>query len=324
LLSNGDQYLHIDMPHINSDGESLKIIMDELESAYNNDRGEIGKPHVETGKPQFEGFQRGVYAYTHSAAYPADESFWMKQLSLDIPALSFGSLQAGSETAYVVTPFPRGLSADMNAYLHGRRLTRFQLMLAGYFLVLYRISASTDLCVLLPVHNRFEKSMQRIVGLLSNVVPVRMNRAPGQPVGVWMEALKTAVLEAFRHQRYPFEDMRKMWRGRGYAGDHLAQVFFGYHQNRKTYIFGESRLDLHIPVRHKENLVLSAAVFETPDDLTLRISSRPGGFGEAGLRNLADLYFDTLDQLIHSDGTGTGLPDHNTDILFPNANTYHI
>lgn len=308
LLPAGDQYLHLDMPHINSDGESLKIMMDELESAYNSDR-------EETGKPQFADFQRRVYAYSHSAAYSADESFWSKQLSGDIPALSFGALQAEREAlpsgrealqaerqalhasrgaACVVTPFPSGLLANMNRYLRGRSLTRSQLLLAGYLQVLYQTSAINDLCVLIPVHNRFEKSMDRIVGLLSNVVPVRMNRISDTPAGIWMETLKAAVLGAFRHQRYPFEDIRRIWRGHGYAGDHLAQVFFGYHQNRKTYTFGEVRLDLYIPVRYKENLILSAAVFETPGDLTLRISSRPGGFGEAGLRNLAELYFDTL------------------------------
>ena len=300
-LPNSDQYLHIDMPHINSDGESLKIIMDELESAYNTGR-------EETGKPQFSDFQRRVFAYRHSAAYPADESFWSKQLSSDIPALSFGDLQTGREAACVVTPFPCGLLPDMNRYLRSRRLTMFQLLLAGYFQVLYQTGTATDLCVLLPVHNRFEKSMDRIVGLLSNVVPVRMNSLPGQPPGVWMETLKTAVLEAFRHQRYPFEDMRRLWRSRGYAGDHLAQVFFGYHQNRKTYGFGEARLDPHIPVRYKETLILSAAIFETPGDLTLRIASRPGGFGEAGLRHLTEMYFDTL----HRIGAAT---------LFSNTNT---
>ncbi|GGB14586.1 non-ribosomal peptide synthetase [Puia dinghuensis] len=313
LLPNGDQYLHLDLPHINSDGESIKIMMDELESAYNTDG-------QETAKPQFADFQRRVYAYTHSAAYTADGSFWTKQLSRDIPPISLGVLETGREATYVVTPFPFGLLPDMNRYLRTRRLTRFQLLLAGYFQVLYHVSAATDLCVLLPVHNRFENGMDRIVGLLSNVVPVRMNRISGQPLDVWMEALKTAVLEAFRHQRYPFEDMRRIWRGNGYAGNHLAQVFFGYHQNRKTYTFGEARLDLHIPIRYKENLILSAAVFETPGDLTLRISSRPGGLGEAELRHLTKMYFDTLHRLAHEDGTKTGLPDQSAAILFPNTN----
>jgi acyl carrier protein len=313
LLSNGDRYLHLDMPHINSDGESIKIMMDELESAYNTHGGE-------TAKPQFADFQRRVHAYTHSGAYTTDASFWSRQLSRDIPTLSLDVQRAGREATYVVTPFPFGLLPDMNRYLRARRLTRFQLLLAGYFQVLYHVSAATDCCVLLPVHNRWEKSMDRIVGLLSNVVLVRMKRMSDQPLDSWMEALKTTVLEAFRHQRYPFEDIRRIWRDNGYAGDHLAQVFFGYHQNRKTYTFGEARLGLHIPIRYKENLILSAAVFETPGDLTLRISSRPGGFGEAGLGHLAKMYFDFLHRIVHEDGTNTHLPDPGAAILFRNTN----
>ena len=292
-LPGGNRYLHLDMPHINSDGESLKIIMDELESAYNTDQG--------TGKPQFVDFQRRVYAYTHSPAYTADESFWSNQLSTDIPALYPGAPpQSGGEAAYLVTRFPDDLLPEMNRYCRSRRLTRFQLLLAGYFMILQRTSVVSDLCVLLPVHNRWEKGMERIAGLLSNVIPIRMKGISGQPVSGWMETLKSTVFEALRHQRFPFEDMRKIWRSRGFAGDHLSQVFFGYHQNRKTYTFREAQLDLHIPVRHKENLILSAAVFETPEDLTLRISSRSGGLGETELRHQTEMYFETLAEILFS------------------------
>jgi MGT family glycosyltransferase len=310
-LRGGERYLHVDMPHINSDGESLNIIMDELASAYNGGR-------EDAPKLQYTDFQRRVFAYKRSPAYNADELFWRKQLSGNIPALCLGELQAGPEAAYVVTSFPRRLQADMNSFLRNRSLTRFQLLLAGYFDVIYRIGGVDEVCVLLPVHNRFEKGMERITGLLSNVVPVRMSSPPGEPTRI--EDLKAAVLAAFRHQRYPFEAMRNIWRGNGYAGDQLGQVFFGYHQNKKGHVLGEARLDLHIPLRYKENLVLSAAVFETPGDLVLRISSRPRGFTETKLRSLTEAYFDALRRLLYGPGVEAGAPEHHADTVFPNTN----
>lgn len=296
-VAGNRKFLHIDLPHINSDGESLKILMDELEAIYNN-------THPGNRKHQFTDFQKNVHAYRNSPQYLADEAFWQQQLAHDIPFLTFKPTQKAVrskfEGEYFITALPAGATASINNYIKHKALTRFQLLLTAYSLLLHKITAANKLAIMLPVHNRNEQGMEEVVGLLSNVVLIKTFVEPSQKVKDFINQTRDTILQAVRHQRFPFEKQLELWTRQGREAGKLFGSFFGYHNNRGQYAFGAARLKLYIPARNKENLPLSMAIFETETEFILRLSASAAIFNQAELKGLGQMYLQLIEQVINA------------------------
>lgn len=290
-LEDARKFLHIDMPHINSDGESLKILMDDLEDIYNN-------TYTKNAKLQFTDFQKDVHAYLHSQQYKTDQQFWQQQLAEDIPFLKFKAkekaIRSKFDGEYFVSSFP-------TVSVH-KGLTKFQFLLTIYFLLLHKITSAKKIMVMLPVHNRNAKGMEEVFGLLSNVVLVKLDIDPNTSIKDFIARSREAILAAIRHQRFPFEKQLELWTQQGREAGKLFSSFFGYHYNRGEYTFDNTRLSLYIPTRNKENLPLSMAIFETESDLILRLSATASVFNREELTQLAQLYTDLINIVINSNG----------------------
>ena len=298
-LPDNRLYLHLYLPHINSDGESLKLIMQDLETLYNG-----GKP---AERRPFAFFRQHLHAYLHSGQYAEDEAFWSRQFEEDIPLLPFDfglpakdNGQKKFDGAFEVVPFPESLTAALQRYQKEKNATVFQLLFIAWFLLLNKLTACDDLTVLLPVHGRDTQGFESIMGLLSNVIPVRLRIDAGRPAADCIQAGKKVILTAIRHQQYPFEHLLALWAKKGRRSKNLRQTFFGYHDHRREYSLGDGHLQLYIPERDKEDLPLSAAVFETRHGTTIRISSTAGGFSSWELRSITELYFALIRQLTES------------------------
>ncbi|MDO6431637.1 amino acid adenylation domain-containing protein [Flavitalea sp. BT771] len=302
ILELGDtkRYLYVDMPHICSDGESMKIILDGLENLYNG-------CSYSSEKLQYSDALRSICHYQQSPHFIADELYWKEQTTYDLPIPRFpasGRREGSSKFDGVcfVSEFPAELSSAVERYLEGRHMTRFQLLLIAYCLLLHEITATQELAVMVPIHNRDKAGFGEIVGLLSNVLLIRVPIHPDMNLNVFADDCSDRIRKALRHHRYPFENLIGLWTAHGYDTKALITNFFGYHINKEEYHFGEASLRLHIPLRNKENLPLSAAVFEAGSSLTIRLSSTTGVFPLSRLHQLADRYFGMLHCLMESNG----------------------
>lgn len=292
-------YLHLDMPHINSDGVSLAILIKDLTAVYNGE-------YVERPRPQFGDHQRRLESYRHSAGRREDELYWRQTLERPLPLLAFprnnGVAAAGVyEGNFIVSAVPSGTMHRIDRWVLGRGLTRFQLLLAGYMALLHKISGSDTVAVMLPVHNRNDKSMEEVTGLLANVVLVRSEVSEGALTRDVMTACLAAIRKSLRHQQFPFEELYPIWQEQGRNKGLLTQSFFGWHHSRDKYRLGGTALELYIPVRHQENLPLSAAVFDTGEELVMRLSSSAGVYGISALRDVRDEYLHMLDKVMEGE-----------------------
>jgi hypothetical protein len=236
-----------------------------------------------------------------------DELYWKEQAThdLSIPRFPSSGRKAGAskfDGACFVSEFPAELSSAVERYLEGRHMTRFQLLLIAYFLLLHEITAAQELAVMIPIHNRDKAGFGEIVGLLSNVLLIRVPVHPDMDLDAFTGDCCDRIRKALRHHRYPFENLIGLWTANGYDTKALINSFFGYHINKEEYLFGEASIRLHIPLRSKENLPLSAAVFEAGSSLTIRLSSTAGVFPLSRLHQLTDSYYGILHCLMECNG----------------------
>jgi acyl carrier protein len=302
IESPGDRkFLYIDMPHINSDGISLEVMIAEMAAHYN---GEQEVP----SKMQFSDYQKYYRAYFNSDQYMADRLYWTEHFDTSIPVIHFKNNDNTDITGFSgvsrVINFPAGLSARLNKYLRTRNFTKFQLLLASYFLFLRRITTEEDISVMIPLHNRSIKGFENIIGLLANRSVVRMKVRQDKSINSFISECKATVLQAVHHTAYPFELIfDEQGKGKRYRKP-LYQTFFNYHNHRHECRLGDAVLKLHIHNKAKEILPLSIDVFDMGDDHILRILSASGFFSKPELDKLVADFFDLLENIVENDEVG--------------------
>lgn len=267
-LKNSEQFFHIEMPHINSDGESLKLIMKGLESEMNN----LKHPQR---KEQFTDFLKVNDQYLRTSGYISDRYFWSKEFSSSIEYSMDNKIRSISQYngAYVVFDLDCSFLDKLNGTATALSGGKFYLMLAAYYLLLHDLTGTDEIVVMVPVHNRNEKITQQIIGLLSNVVLVKLKINKEGSYAAFLRRLKKKFLQVSSHQRFPLEDGLALFKNKGGNPRNLLKFFFGFHQHSLKYRFGDASLTMHIPVRDKENLPLSMAVFDMGSRISVRLSS---------------------------------------------------
>jgi hypothetical protein len=297
--SPGDRkFLYVDMPHINSDGVSLEVMMSEVAAYYN-------EQPVTTSKMQFSEYLKYYQSYFGSDQYTSDRLYWEENFDTSVPFIHFKSNDNTAITGFSgvsrVISFPADLSAKLNKYLRTKNFTKYQFLLASYFLFLRRITKEDDLSVMIPLHNRSIKGFENIIGLLANRSVVRMNTLQDKTVNSFISMCKASVLQAVHHTAYPFELIfEEQGRGKRYRKP-LYQTFFNYHNHRHELKLGDAQLKLHIHNKAKEILPLSIDIFDMGEEHVLRILSASGVFSKVELDDLAAAFFELLETIAEND-----------------------
>jgi tyrocidine synthetase-3 len=281
-------FFHIDLPHIISDGESLQVILQSIENLYNN--------NVKKADPtQFSSFQRQEYSYLRGARYKIDEQFWKQRMEETFPKTLSTRIRQPVKNR-------QSLGADMDSFIRKRRLTRFQLLIMAYLLFLHQSFKVKHLTLMTPVNRRNEISLGSVIGLLSNVVIISSDIANNKTVWDFIEDIKQQVIAVLQHQNFPFEHLLKLSRAVNQSPSGIMQFFFGYHQVKGEYCLGDSLFQFYVPLRNRENIPLSIALFETEDKTYMRMTSAKGCYERKELQCFMASYQIIIAKLLESNG----------------------
>jgi amino acid adenylation domain-containing protein/non-ribosomal peptide synthase protein (TIGR01720 family) len=100
------------------------------------------------------------------------------------------------------------------------------LMVTGVAVPLLRATGGPDLVVGIPVTARTTRATRMVPGMVSNILPLRLSVRRDDSVAEVMATTSAALRAAVRHQRYPYDDMR---RDLALLGD--DRQLFGPHAN---------------------------------------------------------------------------------------------
>ncbi|MGV9316915.1 amino acid adenylation domain-containing protein [Streptomyces sp. NPDC003691] len=147
-------------------------------------------------------------AYRASPDRERDRAHWLDTLA--------GSREHTGEAGRTAGPPARGsaaLPADTSERLRAaaRRLGCGLpgLMVAAAAVYRHRTTGSRDIVLGVPVLGRTGRREQRIAGMTSNVMPVRVRLDPGTPLAEAVRRTARAVGGGLRHQRYRHEDLAR-------------------------------------------------------------------------------------------------------------------
>ncbi|WP_433560963.1 amino acid adenylation domain-containing protein [Nocardia sp. CA-151230] len=165
--------------------------------------------------------------YRETSRFVTDSDYWRQQLDgagEPITLSSNGMLpavsDAGRRSATAVLADDTQAAVEAAATAFGSNSSAlFVAALAGY---VRAVTGTQDVVLSLPVSARTTVALRRSSGVVSNVVPIRVQFTDTHTVADTVRAVELQITGALRHQRYRSDDIR---RDCGYSRD--ARGFFG-------------------------------------------------------------------------------------------------
>ncbi|MDT8913183.1 non-ribosomal peptide synthetase [Amycolatopsis sp. PS_44_ISF1] len=195
-VAEDDHTLVLVLHHIVADGWSVGLIDEELAALY----GAV------TPLPPPGG---GAPEWTASEPGPEEAlSYWQRKLAgapprSGLPGPRPADPVPGGATCPV--PLPAALPALVDAVAARYRVTRTVTLLAAYAGLLARMSATADVVIGVPSSGRAEPALQRVVGLVVTVLPVRVRIGPGLTFAQLLGQVRESLLDGQEHQSARFD-----------------------------------------------------------------------------------------------------------------------
>jgi amino acid adenylation domain-containing protein len=192
--------------HIVCDGWSFWVLTKDLAALYS------ARTHGTPGLPPAESFAAYAAAEAARERTPetqADEAYWLSQFTDDVPVLDLPTDRP--------RPPRKTYTSEREDYLLDAALVDkvkkigaragasfFTTLLAGFKVLLHRLSGQCDLVVGIPAAGQSVGGHDTLVGHCVNVLPLRTRLAPDTRFDVLLKAVRTTMLDAYEHQQYTY------------------------------------------------------------------------------------------------------------------------
>lgn len=193
--------------HIVCDGWSFGVIGAELAALY--DARLTGVVARLDAAVSFVEYARELAGAARSSERADDEAYWLQQYAGAIPVLDIPSdrprpplktFVAGREDRML----PSELTRAIRAAGASAGSSLFATLLAGFAVVLHRLSGQDDLVIGVPSAGQPVSGRPGLVGHCVNMLPIRLRPVGSNAFDAFLTDVRTASLDAFEHQRLGF------------------------------------------------------------------------------------------------------------------------
>ena len=203
-------HLSLTIHHIVTDGWSNGIIVQELAALYSARSKGLANP-----LPPLAQYSEYVALEGASDEHSAeDETYWLNRFADRVPVLEMPldhprppekTFNAGRERLAVSDSLYEGLKR-VSAQ---QRCTMFMTVFSVFTAMIHKLSKQDDIIVGITAAGQLAAGGKNVVGYCINLLPIR-SRLNGDPTfAAYLSEMKQVVLDAYKHQRYPFRRLLK-------------------------------------------------------------------------------------------------------------------
>jgi amino acid adenylation domain-containing protein len=193
--------------HLVCDGWSTNVLLDELSRLYTSNCTGVG-----CDLPQPLQFSRHALAqaeWVRSSEREAVAAWWAEQFAAQVSPLELpvdrprGSLKSyAGDTARFTISSDRYQAIKRFGAKQG--CTLFATLLAGFKVLLHRLSGQSDIVVGIPAAGQSLLDGEVLIGHCVNFLPLRTSFADDPQVSGLLKRVKSIVLDAYEHQNYTY------------------------------------------------------------------------------------------------------------------------
>jgi acyl transferase domain-containing protein/acyl carrier protein len=202
-IEKGQNILVLDIHHMISDGVSISLIINQLKQLY---AGLEPEP-VNTSYKDFARWQNNALV---SEKLKTMETFWLKQfeppftplhLPTDFQRPEVRSLKGDQ----LVFSLPGESVPRIKQVLLETQTTMFMLLLTVFTILLSIYTGKEDITVGSPTAGRGHESLQYIVGMFVNMIPMRNHPRKNKSFNDFLREVKENAINAFENQDYQYD-----------------------------------------------------------------------------------------------------------------------
>lgn len=208
---SGKYIMTFSMHHIIGDYWSLGLFANEFTLAYSsllNNQNFVSENLL----LQYKDFAEWQYNNVESDEFKKSMEYWQTQLRnaplqstfqhdrkrLDLPQRTGASIYIDIEPT---------LSKNMISLAQDSGTTMYTLLLALYFILLYKDTGQEDLVIGSPVAGRNRKELEPIIGFFLNTIAIRAKIKQNLTITSVIEMVKTLTVDALANQDVPFDNI---------------------------------------------------------------------------------------------------------------------
>lgn len=210
---DGPQILLITLHHMIFDGISTHIFCQDLIKIYNAavDGRALSLPPVKSSYADFVEWQVNSL---NSIKGRADQEYWKRKLSGDLPVLDFPinpywqKKEKDSFGAYRLE-LSVELTKNIKAFAINENNSLFSFLMTAYAVLLNRYSRQGDILIGTAIMGRPEPRFSTLVGYFINIAALRFNFGAETTVRKALEQSRAIIYEAIEHGDYPYAEVVK-------------------------------------------------------------------------------------------------------------------
>lgn len=208
-LRQSGYVLLFSMHHSVADGISVGLASKEIFTSYNNAVSNENKLPASL-QVQYKDYSAWHNSLLVTDRGRVDREYWLKKFSdhsttFELPldfarpaARSYRTKGRKYELSSNLLNSLKNIAAEENTSL-------FSVLLAIVNTLLYRYTGSGNITVGTTISNRTDKLLEDQIGCYVDVLPLQTILEPDDVFPVILEKAKTTLLEAYKHQAYPFD-----------------------------------------------------------------------------------------------------------------------
>lgn len=219
--------------HIIADGESLKILQEELavlyKAAARNEVADLRDLPI-----QYADYAVWMSKHLDSAAMMGQLQYWKMKLAGAPPFLELPSSRPYPEErtaagATVPVVISASLQAALNKVGQQEGATMFMTLLTAFAILLYKHSGKEDFCVGSPFTSRNQIETERLIGLFVNMITLRCQMGGEPGFREVLRRIRATALEAYENSDIPFQEVvRALKPDPRSRRSPLFQIMFGF------------------------------------------------------------------------------------------------
>jgi hypothetical protein len=297
--------------HIVADGWSMDVIYRDLSACYQRVLSGQG-PSLPEPPPGYTEYTHQLHQRLESGALEASRRYWSDTLTGLPPEIRLPrSRPRPAVQSFAGDGFEFAL--DDNLALRVRNIasragvTMFTTLLALYGLTIHSLCGQPSFPIGIMAANRDRPEAAGIVGMLANLLPLRLDVDSRVPFADLLRYTCEEILRAREHQEYPFGRIVEGLAGRRAGAPALVQVMFDmeYRHSEPLDLPGITVTPLRVPVRWSK-FDLSLIVRDTGDRLEHLIETDSALVDREWAAGFAAAYRDVVEAVTNDPGVPIG------------------
>jgi hypothetical protein len=214
-LDDEEYVLLLMMHHIASDGESVRVLSDELSALYNALRAGR-RAHLPELPVQYVDYVVWQWQRLRDGELQRLMDYWKHQLADAPVALRMSAAQRPLQpsrmgrSARQELRMPTWLLQELHALCRRQNVTLFMTLLATWATLLHRHSGEQDILIGTYTANRNRPEVERLIGCFTNFLLVLRHDLGGDPSFTeLLKRVRKTALDAFSHSELPEEILLK-------------------------------------------------------------------------------------------------------------------